>query len=75
MTQMLLLQIRHRLMTAGQIDDGKPAKTEAERTVDEVAFIVRSTMRDGTRHPDDRLSLDRFASLEVKLAAMPHIVY
>ena len=62
------LLIRHRLMTAGQIDDGKPSKTQADRAGDEVALIVGATMGDRSRHPPDRLGLHRFVSREIKLA-------
>jgi hypothetical protein len=54
-------------MAPGQINDGKAPKPESNGTGKEVTLIVGSTMRDGTRHPYNRLVLDRFAAREVKL--------
>ena len=54
-------------MTPGQVDDGKPAKTEADRASDKVALVVGTAVRDRVRHAHDRLALHWLASLEVKL--------
>jgi hypothetical protein len=54
-------------MTSGEIYDRQAAESQTNRSGNKEAFIVRSAMRDGTRHPYDRLLLDWFASLEVKL--------
>src|SRR5437667_12549684 len=55
-------------MATGEVDNGKPPEPQTHRPGDEEAFIIRSAMRNGTCHPDDRFALHWFASLEVKLA-------
>ena len=62
------LEIRHRLMSPGQVDDGKPAEPEPERAIEEKAVIVRPTMRDGRGHADDRVAIDRLVRAVIKLS-------
>src|SRR5436190_10774177 len=50
--------IRHGLVTAREIDDGEPAKAEAERSRDVVALVIRTSMDEGVRHPFDVLTED-----------------
>ena len=61
--------VRHRLMTAGQIDDGKPAESEANGAIEKVALIIRPAMDNRLGHAPNRFRLDRLFLGEVKLAA------
>src|SRR5271156_5581069 len=61
--------IGHRLMPERQINDGKPAETEAERPGDEIAFVIRPAMDDASRHALEILANDRRLALEVELSA------
>jgi hypothetical protein len=56
-------------MTPSQIDDGEPPEAEANRAIEEIAVVIGTTVRDGTRHPYNRLALHWFVSLEIKLAS------
>src|SRR5437660_11857548 len=49
------LGIRHRLMTSGQINDGKSSEAEPDRTREEVTLVVRTAMDDRSGHSPDRL--------------------
>src|SRR5262249_1854494 len=42
--------VRHRLMPAGQINDRKPAKSETQRSGDEIALVIRTAVSDGFGH-------------------------
>jgi hypothetical protein len=56
-------------MTSGQINDGKAAKAESDRTRDEVTLVVRTAMDYRSGHSPDRLRFHRLVSSEVKLTA------
>src|SRR5438477_12672119 len=63
------VSIRHRLMSARQVDDGKPSKTQSNRTFGKVTFVVRSAMNHCLRHAPDDFRFYRFRSGKIKLAA------
>src|SRR6516162_3908473 len=42
----LLLKVRHRLMTSGQINDRKTPEAESERTVKIVPLVIRAAVYD-----------------------------
>jgi hypothetical protein len=66
-----LFRVRHRLMAAGQINDGEPAETQAERAIEKIAFVIRAAMKHRARHPPDCLRVNRFIPGKIKLAANP----
>src|SRR4029079_10756176 len=57
--------VGHWLMPAGQIDDGKSAKPEPDRTRNKVSFVVRPPVRDGIRHSPNHFRLDRFVACKI----------
>ena len=61
--------VRHRLVAAGQIDDGKPPKAEANRAIEKVALVVGSAMANRFGHSPDRFRFHRLVPGKVKLAA------
>ena len=63
--------VRHGLVTARKVDDGEPAKTQAQAgPVNIVALVVRPAMDDGPGHPLDVRRSDRgFGSPKVILSA------
>ena len=61
--------IRQRLMTRCQIDDGKTAKAQAHWAGPVVAFIVRTTMRDGVGHSFQQAAGDWLLPIEIQLTA------
>src|ERR1051325_861274 len=63
-----LLCIRHRLMTACEIDDRQTSESQAYWSSYEKAFVVGPTMCDRPRHTDELFTLYRFVVLEVELA-------
>ena len=48
-----LVGIGHRLMAAGEIDDRQPPEAEADRTLHEVALVIRAAMGDRISHQPD----------------------
>ena len=62
------LLVRHRLMAAGKVDDREPAESETQRARDEIAFIIRTSMRDGFRHRLDIRTPHRRRAAEIKLS-------
>jgi hypothetical protein len=61
--------VGHRLMAAGQIDNGKSPDTEGDSLGDEIPFIVRATVNDRRGHSPDRVRIDWVAPDEIKLAS------
>ncbi len=56
-------------MAPCEINDGKAAETESERTGEKVALIVWTPMRYGASHAADCVRVHRLVPVEVKLAA------
>ena len=61
--------IEHRLMTSGQIDNGKPPKSQSDWPGDKVTLIVRSSVSDSIGHTPNRCWLDRLVARKIKLTA------
>jgi hypothetical protein len=53
--------IRDRLVTAGEIDDRKPPRSNSHRAVDEGAAAVWTTVNETFVHPVDDIPVDRAA--------------
>ena len=56
-------------MSACQIDNGQPTKTESQRTFHVIAVIIRPAMRNTPRHPFKVVAKHRIATSEVILSA------
>ena len=52
------LGVRHRLSTAGDIDDAQPPMSQAHAVVEEVPVAIGSPMGQRRRHPAEHLRLD-----------------
>src|SRR5712692_8566768 len=63
------LDIGHRLVSARQINDGKPPEAQSEWAGDEVALVVGTAVNHRSRHAPDRFRFYRLVSNKVKLAA------
>src|SRR5215831_4681685 len=61
--------VRHGLMTAPQVDNREPAKTQSECPNDIVPLVIRSPVAEGLGHPFDVSTLDRLQVAEVILSA------
>src|SRR5689334_19708623 len=61
--------VGHRLMTASQIDDGKPSESEPNGARQEEPLIVWSTVDQGPRHALDVVKLDGHRLPKIQLAA------
>ena len=69
------LCIEHRLMTSGQIDNGKPPKSQSDWPGDKVTLIVRSSVSDSIGHTPNHCWLDRLVARKIKLTAnAAHII-
>jgi hypothetical protein len=55
-------------MAAGEINDGQSPKSQADWTGNVKTFVIRSTVREGARHPHDCFPFHGFQPAEVKLA-------
>jgi hypothetical protein len=64
-----LFLIGHRLMSAGQIDDGEPSNAKADRSGNKVTLIIGAAVNNRRRHPLDRFPIHRLTPSEVKLAS------
>src|SRR5206468_1446476 len=65
------LAVRHRLMSARQVDDRQPAEAEADRSVDMVSLVVGATVHERAIHPPQAVRVDRSEVAEVVFAANP----
>ena len=63
--------VGHGLMSAGKINDRKPAEAEAKWPIEKISFIVGTTMGDGLGHSLDARAPNSRQALEVKLSANP----
>src|SRR6185295_2427287 len=61
--------IRHRLMTAVDIDDGKSPKPQAQRTGKKKSVIIRPSMNQRSSHPLDIVKVNRATIRKVVLTA------
>src|SRR5215470_2559040 len=65
------LGIGHRLMPAGEVDDGEPAKAKAHRSIEEVAVVIGASMHHRAGHRFHAMAIDRGTAREIELTANP----